>query len=234
MSSLQELQELVDKSLNITEVPVAPAVPTADKILYFWYPIVTGALYGSNKRLRAVSQLLGSDSAYTASALAVVRSSFEGAADLVYISKDVKSRLTKFLRHGLVPTDDKEDLEYQTKINSLGIEAFPNSRWMPLRQICDAIGWGLQYNIFYRYSSDVAHSGTSQLTSDYLELTGEPKSLDIVASTLCVALLYHLVVAEIAAQLFDGSINKEALESAIESCKSHMQQLAYPPTPHST
>lgn len=236
MSSLKDIQELVNNTLDITEgidVPAAPADPTADKIVYFWYSIVTAALYGSNKRLRAVSQLLGSGPAYTASALTIARSSFESAADLVYISKDVKSRLPKFLRHGLVPTNEKEKLEYQAKINSLGIEAFPNSRWMQLRQVCDAIGWGLQYDIFYRYSSDSAHSGTSHLISDYLELTGESKSLDIVVPTHCTALLYHLVVAEIAASLFDGSIDKEALEAAIESCKSHMQKLAHLHLPNS-
>ena len=236
MSSLEEIHELVNNSLKITEgidVPEAPADPTADKILYFWYSIVTGALYGSNKRLRAVNLLLGNGPAYTASALVVARSSFESAADLVYISKDVKKRLPKFLRHGLVPTNEKEKLEYQAKINTLGVKAFPNSRWMQLRQVCDAIGWDLPYDIFYRYSSDSAHSGTSHLVSDYLELTGESKSLDIVAPTLCTALLYHLVVAEIAAALFDGSIDTEALESASESCKSLMKKLAHLPPPNS-
>ena len=229
MSSLKDIQELVNNTLDITggiDVPKAPADPAADKIVYFWYGIVTAALHGSNHRLRAVSQLLDSGAAYTASALTIARTSFESAADLLYISKDVKRRLPKFLRHGLMPTNERENVEFQTKIDSLGVKAFPNSRWMSLRQVCDGIGWNLDYDIFYRYISDSAHSGTSHLISDYLKLIGESKSPDMVTPTLCTTLHYHLVVGEIAASLFDGSIDKEALEAAIESCKSHMQNLA--------
>ena len=228
MSSLKDIQELVNNTLDITggiDVPKAPADPAANKIVNFWYLIVTAALYGSNQRLRAVSQLLGSGPAYTASALTIARSSFESAADLVYISKDVTRRLPKFLRHGLMATNERDNVEFQAKIDSLGVKAFPKSRWMPLRQVCDAIGWDLDYDIYYRYISDSAHSGSSHLISDYLKLIGESKSPDIVTPHLCTALHYHLVVAEIAASLFDGSIDKEALEAAIESCESHMQKL---------
>ncbi len=228
MSSLKDIQELVNDTLDITggvDVPRVPADPAADKIVYYWYGIVTAALHGSNHRLRAVSLLLENGPAYTAIALTIARSSFESAADLVYINKDVKSRLPKFLRHGLMATNEEENVEFQAKIDSLGVKAFPSTRWMQIRQVCNAIGWDLQNDTFYRYSSDSAHSGTSHLISDYLKLIGESKSPDLVTPTLCTTLHYHLVVADIAASLFDGSIDKEALESAIESCKSHMQDL---------
>lgn len=231
MSVLEEAQALAEEARSLTsgiDLKMYPETPSATGVEINWHWVVTAALHGSNKRLRSISFLLSTDYPDEGSALGLARTSFEIAADLMYIKKDLDARLPKYLKHGLFP-ESKEELDtIRDRVVREGMEAFPKARWKQLSDVCKDNGpeWEGQRKTFYRFSSDSAHVGAFALRRDYLELFGMPPSEEKMATTLAVATLNHLFIALIASELFPSAIDVNRVQSAKDKCNALVERLA--------
>ena len=227
---LHEAQILTQEILKITSnisVPRYPQDPAADRISVVWHTIVTGALSGSNKRLLSISILLTEPYEDVSSATVLVRTGFECAVDLVFIGRDVEHWLPQFLEHGLVPTTEDEWSQIEARVQKEGARVYPRRRWKQLSNICDALGWQEEYEDFYSVTSDTAHGGLSQLTSEYLELTKGERSDGRMALVLVTGILNHFRISEKAAEVLGEGVNSERLRSAMEAHRTLHERIVF-------
>lgn len=227
-SLLHEAQILSQEVLNITSnisVPRYPLDPAADLISFFWHNLAIGALSASNKRLLSISLLLTDPYEDESSAIVLVRTAFESAADLVFIGRDVALLLPQYLRHGLVPTTEDELSQIEASLQEEGARISPRRRWKQLSDVCDALGWQEEYEEFYPLTSEMAHGGILQSVSEFLELTEGKRSEGYMALVLVLGILNHLRVSEIAAEVLGEGINSERLCSTTEAYRALRERI---------
>lgn len=207
-------QKAIDFSNRMFEVSSGLSLPRGG----YWPWYTTVSLNQSNERLDSIRLLLLKN--YSESSEVLLRSLFEIAVNLAYISRDVSTRLPGYLRHGHVdlPTEDAERLE--EKANRLREEIIsgeqpdvtgiaPTKVWKRLRIMCQEMGspWLEDCNTFYPLTSDTAHAGSLTLNTNIVQLRYHRlPSAHTKAVCLVTALAFHLSVLEVAADVFPGQI----------------------------
>jgi len=191
-----------------------------------WGNTVIVFLHLANERLDSIRRLL--IQGHNDSSVILVRSFFELAVNLAFIRQDVASRLPEYLRHGGIPTSEKEVDELKEKITQfkdrqINVEDMvPHKSWKAVRTMCRKLGgeWLKEYEVFYRSTSVPAHAGSFTLASNFVRLLEQqPLPNHDKASVLVTALDFHLRIAQIAAEVFPNEIQLQTLKELINECQ---------------
>ena len=213
---LQEVRNLALKALEVTAYPTkAEFQPDwlrteADA---FWFFLTMSVLSGSHKRLGSIERLLSPEWLDVQSAESLVRITFENAAYLEYISREVQERIWEFFERGGFPLDPLELKKKLAGLPSGELAPPPKSSTKNLRKICSTIGWGKAYNTFYKPASDASHGGPYSQMLNLVELLGFPSLEERMMLLLLEATSFHLNIASVVAREFPSILNQEHLSS---------------------
>jgi hypothetical protein len=216
----------LDRVLQVTSDLILPRGEKGD----YWQPVVTVFLSQANERLYSIRLLL--DNNYEESSVILIRSIFELAVNLVYISKDSKRRLSQYLKHGGIPLTIEEaqqlqqELEYLHSQDAIGF--IPRRPWKQLKDMCCDLGsqWLKEYETFYRYVSVPTHAGSFTLGNNFVKLLNQQPLSDYEkAKVMITALDFHLRIADVAAHVFPKQIDSEVVKRMTEECQKLGQSL---------
>lgn len=208
---------------RILKVSSGLALPKGDR----WPTFVTVSLVQSNARLHSIGVLLN-EGDYD-SAVILTRSLFELGVNLSYISKDIKKRLAKYLRHGGVLLTNEEVEQAKAQLERLESgrmdvkDIVPKGAWKHLKEMCCDLGSGRlkEYEIFYRYASVPTHTGAFTLGETLTRLlTGGSLPDREQTAVLVTASELHLRVVQIAAETFPQHIAIGTVEVLHKECST--------------
>lgn len=214
---LKEVTNLVTEALDLTSSPTQVEFQhdwfrtQADSL---WFLLSLGVLSGSSKRLGSIALLVSTEWSDLQSAESLMRTTFENAADLEYISRDVQGRIWEFFERGRFPIDLENREKTLALLRSGQLAPLPKSRRKNLFKICSSLGWEKPYNIFYTPASDASHGGPYSQIYHLGELLGLPPLEDRKTLVLLEALSFHLSIASVVAREFPTILNQEDLSSA--------------------
>ncbi len=219
-------QEVWPKALDLTNKALQATsglnLPHGDH----WTNTVIVFLHLANERLDSIRQLI--IRGHNDSSVILVRSFFELAVNLAFIRQDVARRLPEYLRHGGIPTSEKEVDELKEKIAKFkdgqikAEDIVPHKSWKAVVTMCRKLrgGWPKEYEVFYRSTSVPAHAGSFTLASNFVRLLEQQPIPDHdKASVLVTALDFHLRIAQMAAEVFSNEIQLQTLKELINECQ---------------
>ena len=211
---LQEVKDLIPKVLEVTagstQVEFQPDWLRTEADA-FWFFLTMSVLSGSHKRLGSIERLLSPEWLDVQSAESLVRITFENAADLEYISREVQERIWEFFERGRFPLDPLELKKKLAGLPSGELAPPPKSGTKNLRKICSTIGWGKAYNTFYKPASDASHGGPYSQMLNLVELLGFPSLEERMMLLQLEATSFHLTIASVVAREFPSILNQEDL-----------------------
>ncbi len=205
---------------RILQLSSGLALPRGDH----WPTLVTVSLVQSNARLHSIGVLLNEGD--WDSAVILTRSLFELEVNLSYISKDIKKRLPKYLRHGGVPLTNEEIEQAKAQLESGRTDVkdiVPKRAWKHLKEMCCDLDAGRlkEYEIFYPYASVPTHAGAFTLGKTFTRLlTGGLLTDRERAVVLVTASEFHLRVAQITAETFPQHIAIGTVEVLHKECST--------------
>ena len=213
---LQEVRSLVSKALEIAANPTQAEFQSdwfKTQADVFWFFLTMSMLSASNKRLRSIALLLSPESSDVPSAQSLMRITFENAADLEYISREVQRRIWEFFERGRYPIDLEDREKTLALLRSGELAPLPKSGRKNLSEICSTIEWEKPYRTFYTPASDASHGGPYSQMLNLAELLGLPPIEDRKTLVLLEASSFHLHIASVVAREFPSILNQEYLSS---------------------
>lgn len=197
----QEALSLTDRVLAaVSSVDLAPRRER-------WRIFLAITLNQANERLAATRLLL--EASFRDSGTIVTRSLFELAVNVVFIAKDIDTRLDEYLHHGQIPLTEEEAEEALRAADAGETESMPRAAWRPLRSMCEDLGtgWVNEYDTHYAYASVVTHAGSFTFGRHLHRLiSGEEPTDEERAGILVTALAFQLRVAATVSLEFPESI----------------------------
>ena len=190
-----------------------------------WHLAVVSGLHRAHTTLRSIVLLLDPEADDTASALILVRHLLECAANLSYIHMDAAKRLPDYLRLGSFPASPNQDGDLVLKPLGSPPATLPRKRWRPLKEICDELGWTMEYEIGYKLFSDTSHAGTSALVIDGLPLLGIRVPMEAKGIVLIHGVIHFLRIIRLAAILLPSTIDSARVEKLWEAILDYGPEL---------
>ena len=220
MTAMTVMERVMDLANRVFGVTANLDLPLGND----WPTVVTVFLSQSNARLDSVRILLNSN--HWDSGVILTRSLFELAVNISYISRDIVARLPEYLMHGGIPTTHEEAENLKEELVSSGQpevkDIIPGQAWKALRDMCAALEpiWLKEYETFYRFASVPTHAGSFTLGQNFMELIEHRTPSDNAKATaLITAMVFHLRVAQIAANMFPDQIKPAEVEELQWDCR---------------
>ena len=204
-------QEAFDLVTGIP-IPNNPAQPDVSLLDEMWHLAVVSGHHRAHTTLKSIVILLDPEPDDTASALILVRHLMECAANLSYIHIDVAHRLPDYLRLGAFPASPDRDGNLELKSSDAPSAPLPRRRWRTLKEVCDELGWTMEYESVYKMASDTAHGGTSALVIDGLPLFGISVPVDAKGIVLILGVIQYLRILRLVASLLPSKIDAARIE----------------------